>query len=168
MSVYTKTGDKGTTGLLTGERVAKNSLRVRAYGSVDEANSALGMARAFCEDCQVKEEILKLQKMNMLLMAELASRSKDVYISGEQVKVLEETIDRYEGELPPLKAFIVPGGTKGGAMLDLARTAVRRAEREVWALSAEEEVKESLLIALNRLSDLCFVLMRYEERQKQV
>lgn len=166
MGVYTKTGDQGTTGLLTGERVAKSCLRVRAYGSVDEANSALGLARAFCEDGQVKEELFKLQKMNMLLMAQLASRSNEEYVSNEQVKALEAAIDQYEGALPPLKEFIVPGGSKGGAMLDLARTAVRRAEREVWALSAEEEIKDSLLILLNRLSDLCFVLMRYEERKK--
>lgn len=163
MSVYTKTGDAGKTGLLTGERVEKASLRVEAYGTVDELNSAMAMARAFCENATVRENILKLQKLNMLLMADLASTGPAKYIKAEQVKQLEASIDEVEAQLPPLKAFIVPGSTRGGAALDLVRTVARRAERRVWELSRNEAVAKSLPLVLNRLSDYCFVLMRLEE-----
>lgn len=163
MGVYTKTGDKGQTGLFTGERVDKDSLRVNAYGTVDEMNSALALARAFCVKEVVTEEILKLQKLNMLLMAELASLARDGYITASHVQTLEETIDRIEEALPPLNAFIVPGSSKGGAALDLARTMARRAERRTLALAKAEPVCPELLIALNRISDLCFMLMRLEE-----
>lgn len=163
MGVYTKTGDKGTTGLLTGERVAKDSLRVDAYGNVDEISSALGMARAFCKNEFVIDTVLKLQKLNMLLMADLASVGGERYITAEHIQILEQTIDEIEGKLPPLSSFIIPGSTQGGAMLDLARTVARRAEREVLRLSKTETVNNHVLIVLNRLSDLCFVLMRLEE-----
>lgn len=163
MGVYTKTGDKGTTGLLTGQRVDKDSLRVEAYGSVDEANSALGMARALCKNAEVKEIIYKLQKMNMQLMADLASISGDAYIQPSQIDALERMIDAIEGKLPPLNSFLTPGDTPGGAALDHARTTARRAERRVLQLGKKEEVRPELLIVLNRLSDLCFVLMRLEE-----
>lgn len=166
MGVYTKTGDKGTTGLLTGERVAKDSVRVEAYGNVDELNSVLGLARAWCEKAEVRDELLGLQKLLMLLMAELASAAtKDsIYITAEHVRQLEQIIDRFEQQLPPLTSFLIPGGSKGGAFLDLARTTARRAERQSWRLAKEESVGEPVLIALNRLSDLCFVLMRFEEQ----
>lgn len=163
MGVYTKTGDKGMTGLLTGERVDKDSLRVDAYGSVDEMNSALALARALCKKKNIVEEIQRLQKMNMLLMADLASLSGDRYIQVSHITALEQTIDAIEDKLPPIRAFIIPGDTPGGAALDLARTAIRRSERKVLHLAKEESVNPNLLIVLNRLSDLCFVLMREEE-----
>ncbi len=165
MGVYTKTGDGGTTGLFTGERVDKDSMRVEAYGSVDEANSFLGMARAVCHDETVKQEIYKVQKINMLVMAELASNSdNNAYITLNHILDLEKMIDLLEMELPPLNSFIIPGDTQGGAALDLARSTVRRAERRVITLKRHENVAENVIIFLNRLSDLCFVLMRYEER----
>ncbi len=165
MSVYTKTGDKGTTGLLTGERVAKDSLRVEAYGSIDEINSSLGLARAWCEKKEIREEVLNLQKLLMLIMADLASiNSTSSYITSEHIQKLEQAIDRFDQHLPPLNSFIIPGGSKGGAFLDLARTTTRRAERQVWRLQKTEAVPDQLIIALNRLSDLCFVMMRFEEQ----
>lgn len=163
MGVYTKTGDKGTTGLLTGERVNKDCLRVEAYGNVDEISSALGLARSFCKNVFVKDEIYKLQKLNMSIMAELASRKSVNYITVEHCNSLEAAIDKVEAELPPLRNFLISGTTQGGAALDFARTITRRAERRVWQLSREEVINENVLIVLNRISDFCFVLMRLEE-----
>jgi cob(I)alamin adenosyltransferase len=165
MGVYTKTGDKGTTGLYTGERVAKSSLRVESYGTIDELNSALGLARATCENEEVKKIIYNLQELNMSVMAELASLDGKSYIRADHIKKLERQIDEIEEKLPPQMEFIIAGSTKGGAALDLARTVARRAERLVWRLNEKDGVSENLLIALNRLSDLCFVLMRLEEHK---
>ena len=164
MGVYTKTGDKGTTGLLTGQRVDKDCLRVEAYGTVDECNSALGMARALCKKTEVQEKLLRVQKLNMLLMAELASVSDDHYVTAEHVATLEGMIDEIEAKLPKLASFLTPGDTPGGAALDLARTTARRAERQSLRLAKTEDVGQDALIALNRLSDLCFMLMRLEEQ----
>ncbi len=163
MKVYTKTGDKGTTGLLTGERVEKDSLRVEAYGIVDEINSALGLARVWCSKNDNKDIIYSLQKMMMMVMADLASINNDTnYITKEHVRKLEEYIDMIDAQLPPLKEFIIPGGNAGAAALDLARTTTRRGERQVIKLSKQEFVNDQVLISLNRLSDLCFMLSRAE------
>ena len=165
--VYTKTGDKGTTGLLTGERVSKTSARVEAYGTIDEINSALGLARANCTKPEVKEAVLKLQKLLMLIMADLASNNAEQqYVTADQVTILEQMIDEFDAKLPPLKNFIIPGDTPGSAALDLARTVTRRAERQTLRFKEEQEpetkINEHLLISLNRLSDFCFVLSRFE------
>ncbi|MBQ3853282.1 MAG: cob(I)yrinic acid a,c-diamide adenosyltransferase [Anaerovibrio sp.] len=165
MSVYTKTGDKGTTGLYTGQRVPKNSHRVKAYGTVDEISSALGMARAFCQNDEVKDIIFELQKNNNLLMADLASLDTEPMISDDHVARLEHIIDEVEAKLPPLNCFIIPGESQGGACLDMARTVTRRAERCVLDLAENELVYDSDRLYLNRLSDLCFVLMRLEENR---
>lgn len=162
MKVYTKTGDEGMTSLLSGERAAKDSLRVEAYGTVDEVTSALGLARAMCTKDDVRTTIFAVQKMLMLLMAELASTDNTAYISSKQVDDLEHTIDKFSEELPSLKEFIIPGDSAGAAALDMARTAARRAERQVLALSRGEKVSQAALICLNRVSDLCFVLERSE------
>lgn len=164
--VYTKTGDKGTTGLLTGERVRKTSARVEAYGTIDEINSALGLARANCTKPEVKETIVKLQKLLMLIMADLASSGDhEPYVTNDHVTALEQMIDEFDAKLPPLKNFIIPGDTPGAAALDLARTVTRRAERQTLRFKEEEadaKVADPLLISLNRLSDFCFVLSRFE------
>jgi len=165
MSVYTKTGDKGTTGLYTGQRVAKNSLRVKAYGTIDEVNSALGMARAFCKNDEVKEIILKVQQCNSLLMADLASIDKEPMLLGSHVAQVESTIDSIEAKLPPLTQFLIPGESQGGSFLDLARTFIRRAERAILDLAEQELVHDSNRLYINRISDLCFVLMRLEENR---
>ncbi|MGN0941627.1 MAG: cob(I)yrinic acid a,c-diamide adenosyltransferase [Selenomonadaceae bacterium] len=166
MGVYTKTGDKGQTSLYSGERVDKDSLRVETYGTIDEMNSALGMARAFCENEEVKGLILMLQKDVSLFMADLASIGKEPYINQTHIEDIEHEIDRIEGIVGPLACFLVPGDTKGGAMLDLARTIARRAERQMLRLAKSgEEVHESDRLYINRLSDYCFMLMRYEEHK---
>lgn len=164
--VYTRTGDKGKTSLYTGERVSKASLRVETYGTIDEADSALGMARAFAAHDNVKETIYMLQKDLWMLMADIASLGKEANIKDEDVTKLEKIIDQYTDSLAPLNHFIVPGETKTSAPLDVARTVVRRAERLMWRLGETEEIHESDLKYLNRLSDLCFTLSRYEAETK--
>lgn len=160
--VYTRTGDKGKTSLYTGERVSKASLRVETYGTIDEADSVLGMARAFATHDKVKETVFKVQKELWLLMADIASLGTEPNIKEEHVTALEHTIDEYDAELAPLDHFLVPGETKSSAPLDMARSVVRRAERLMWRLGEEEDIHESDLKYLNRLSDLCFILARYE------
>ena len=164
--VYTRTGDRGQTSLYTGERVSKGSLRVETYGTIDEVDSVLGSARAFVVHQNVKETIFKIQKDLWLLMADVASLGKEPNIGSDHVKDLEQTIDKYMEELEPLDHFLVPGETQGAAFLDVARAVVRRAERSMWRLSEAEEVHESGIRYLNRLSDLCFTLSRYETEVK--
>ncbi|MDU2064788.1 MAG: cob(I)yrinic acid a,c-diamide adenosyltransferase [Sporomusaceae bacterium] len=165
MKVYTKTGDKGTTGLYTGERVDKDSLRVEAYGSVDEITSFLGLARSQCSDSSVKEAIFVLQKKLMSLMADLASLGEDTaYITETDIHDIETAIDSFEGKLPPLTSFLIPGNAHSSALLDVARTVTRRAERQVLRLSKVETVNSFVPVYLNRLSDFCFVLERFEDQ----
>ena len=154
MSVYTKTGDQGETSLLSGERVPKDSLRVSAYGTVDEANAVLGVARSLSCSDDVKSRILAIQKKLPLLMADIASIGGQGYIKRDEV----------ENALPPLSSFIIPGGSQAGAMLDMARTVVRRAERKYITLSRREEINDCVSLYLNRLSDYCFELERLEEK----
>ena len=164
MKIYTKTGDKGTTGLYTGQRVDKDSLRVEAYGNVDEINSALGMARAQVKNDEVRSTIFDLQKLLMQkVMSDLASLDREVsYTTATDIAWLEGLIDSFTAKLAPLNHFIVPGDSLGAAALDVARTTTRRAERQVWRLSRQEKIDENLIVALNRLSDLCFTLSRIE------
>lgn len=164
--VYTKTGDKGTTGLYTGQRVEKGSLRVEAYGTIDEAQAALGLARAVATHADVKEDIIKLEKDLWMLMADVASVGKEASITDNHVAELEQIIDKYDARLEPLSHFLLPGETHAAACLDVARTVVRRAERCFWRLSREEEVHEVDIRYLNRLSDLCFILARVETELK--
>ncbi|MGA8904286.1 MAG: cob(I)yrinic acid a,c-diamide adenosyltransferase [Candidatus Bathyarchaeia archaeon] len=163
--IYTRTGDKGETGLVGGARVPKDSLRVDAYGSVDELNSVLGIARAFIRDRELDGLLSELQNDLFVLGADLASTAEHQQrnvprISKEKVIGMENTIDKFEAELQPLRAFILPGGGVAGALLHNARTVARRAERRVIALSRAEPVNEQLLPYMNRLSDLLFVMAR--------
>ena len=160
--IYTRTGDKGKTSLYTGERVAKGSLRVETYGTIDEVDSVLGMAPAFAAHDNVKETVYKVQKDLWLLMADIASIGKDANITADHVTELEKIIDEYTNSLAPIDHFLVPGDTQGSSFLDVARSVVRRAERSLWRLAETEEVHESGIRYLNRLSDLCFTLSRYE------
>ena len=167
MKIYTKTGDDGTTGLFGGERVPKHSVRIEAYGTVDELNSSLGVARALGElPSDLDRVILELQETLFVLGADLAtplgSNSKAVAprIGATDVRSLEALIDKYELQLQPLTKFILPGGSTGAALLQLSRTIARRAERLLVALSESELVGAQELIYLNRLSDLLFVLAR--------
>ena len=164
--VYTRTGDRGKTSLYTGERVSKDSLRVEAYGSVDEADSVLGQARAFAVHENVKSTIYKLQKDLWMLMADVASVGNEPNIKLEDVTELERLIDSYTESLQPLDHFLVPGETKSESFLNAARSVVRRAERAMWRLNESEPVNEVDIRYLNRLSDLCFTLGRYESEVK--
>ena len=164
--VYTRTGDRGKTSLYTGERVSKDSLRVEAYGSVDEADSVLGQARAFAVHENVKSTIYKLQKDLWMLMADVASVGNEPNIKPEDVTELERLIDSYTESLQPLDHFLVPGETKSESFLNAARSVVRRAERAMWRLNESEPVNEVDIRYLNRLSDLCFTLGRYESEGK--
>ena len=163
MSITTKTGDNGETSLLTGERVKKSGLRVDTYGTLDEVDSALGLARAVSDKDDVAERILKLQRKLPALLADFASCGTEPRITMEDVREIESWCDDVESDLPEEHAFIIPGGSQSGAMLDLARTTARRAERCACRLAEAEEVAESDLVYLNRLSDYCYLLMRLEE-----
>lgn len=166
-AVYTRTGDKGTTGLYTGQRVAKQSLRVEAYGSIDEITSTLGLARAHSTRDDVKDTIFSVQKLLMSMMADVASIDlPEPYIKEEHVKLFEDTIDKFDAYLQPLRAFVIPGANPAAAFLDLARTTTRRAERSLLRLAEQEKVNQNVLVCINRLSDLCFILERVETELK--
>jgi cob(I)alamin adenosyltransferase len=166
MKVYTRTGDDGTTGLYGGARTSKDAPRVAAYGSVDEANAAIGMARVNLDDADVDRALAAVQRTLFDVGADLATpagtpqRERLALIDDRDVATLEALIDRVDQELEPLRQFIIPGGHAGSAALHFARAVVRRAEREVVALAHEEEVNEAVARYLNRLSDLLFVLAR--------
>jgi cob(I)alamin adenosyltransferase len=169
MKIYTKTGDKGETSLFGGLRVWKDDLRIQAYGTVDELNAILGVAAAELKSEELKEIITTLQNELFIVGSDLASpagkESRNFAIPriGPEMPVrLESLIDRIESGLPQLKNFILPGGIKGAALLHQARTVCRRAEREVVALSQTESINEQIKVYLNRLSDLLFVLARFE------
>lgn len=160
--VYTKTGDKGATSLYTGQRVSKGGLRVDTYGTIDEVQAVLGLARAVAKKDSVKEEIYRVERDLWMLMADVASIGKEPTITDEHIAHLEQIIDKYDAELKPLTKFLIPGDTHAGACLDVARTVVRRAERLFWRLRDEEEVHEVNIRYLNRLSDLCYIWGRVE------
>jgi cob(I)alamin adenosyltransferase len=172
--IYTRKGDDGTTSLWYGGRVAKTDARTEAYGSIDEAGAALGVARSLCggDDQELAADILGLQRDLFVAGAELAtapdaeSRLEDEIsrITDEMVDGLEPIIDRYMDrvELPP--KFVIPGGTALSAQLDVARTAIRRAERRVVALKQSDELpSEAVLRYLNRASDLAFAMARFAD-----
>jgi len=162
-AVYTRTGDKGTTGLYTGQRVPKQSVRVEAYGNIDEITSALGLARALATRQDVKATILSVQNTLMSVMADVASIDlPQPYITDYNIKQIEQTIDSFDAKLEPLTHFLLPGDTVAAGALDIARTTARRAERQLLRLNETEPVNPSVLIYINRLSDLCFILGRVE------
>ena len=161
--IYTKTGDDGTTGLGDGTRVAKDSARVAAYGTVDEANSTIGLLLASALPDDVRELLTTVQHQLFDLGGELCIPGHAA-ISDEDVAALERELDRHNEPLPPLKDFILPGGGEAAARCHLARTIVRRAEREAVTLSRHEAVRAEAIRYLNRLSDLLFVLARVMAR----
>ena len=166
MKIYTKTGDRGQTALFGGARVSKASLRVSAYGDVDELNSHLGVVGAHCSDHALARRLHEIQAELFSLGAELAKNpDKDVDVgvpgvSDREIERLEQDIDAFETELAPLKTFILPGGSQAAAFLHVARTSCRRAERAVVLLTEAETVREEVVRYLNRLSDCLFVMAR--------
>jgi len=165
--VYTKTGDKGLTSLVGGQRVSKASIRVDSYGDVDELNAVLGIVRSHGVDEEINTLIAEIQNDLFIMGADLASPI-DIEVprvNADRVLNLEKSIDKFLEELEPLKEFILPVGNKGGSYLHFARTVSRRAERKVAKLMEEEQIGENILIYLNRLSDLLFVLARVENKR---
>lgn len=162
--IYTRGGDRGETGLIGGARVPKDHLRVEAYGAVDELNSHLGVALTQLADPDLLDVVQTIQNRLFDIGAELATppirRRTIPPITSEHVKALEGVIDAYEDALPALREFILPGGIEAAAMLHVARTVARRAERRVVTLARAEAVNPEVLRYLNRLSDLLFVLAR--------
>jgi cob(I)alamin adenosyltransferase len=164
--IYTRTGDDGTTGLGDGARVRKDHARVEAYGTVDEANSAIGMVLAAPGlPADVSRCLVEIQHDLFDLGGELCIPGSSV-IKSERITALEETLDRFNDPLPPLKDFILPGGGTATAACHLARCIVRRAERRVWTLAASEPVNAEVPQYLNRLSDLLFVIARVLARHE--
>jgi cob(I)alamin adenosyltransferase len=157
--IYTKTGDDGTTGLGDGSRVAKDSARVTAYGTVDEANSSIGLLLAAPLQDDIRGLLTTVQHQLFDLGGELCIPGHAA-ISDDDVAALERQLDLYNEPLPPLKDFILPGGGEAAARCHLARTIVRRAEREAVTLSHHDAVRPEAIRYLNRLSDLLFVLAR--------
>ena len=161
--IYTRTGDKGTAGLVDGSRVSKASLRMAAIGDVDEANAAVGAAIALLNP-DVGERLRRVQNELFDLGADIATPGEiegALRIVGSQVERLEQEIDAMNESLDPLTSFILPGGSAEVAALHLARTVVRRAERSAVALSQGEQVNPDALAYINRLSDLLFVAARF-------
>jgi cob(I)alamin adenosyltransferase len=164
--IYTRTGDDGTTGLGDGSRVAKDAVRVEAYGTVDELNSAIGMILSVGNLPQaLAGTLIEVQHDLFDLGGELCIPGSRV-ISAQQVTRLEATLDAYNDPLPALKEFILPGGGPAAAACHLARTIARRAERRAWTLAKNETVSADLTNYLNRLSDLLFVLARVLARHE--
>lgn len=168
MKIYTKTGDAGETGLFGGGRVPKDDARVAAYGDVDELNSAIGLVRA-TEPADFHDALLESIQRDLFAIgghlatpdpAKVRAALEKAALSEERVEAMEAVIDEADAELPPLRAFVLPGGTPKAAAFHLARTICRRAERSAVHLSHQAEVHELFFVYLNRLSDLLFTLAR--------
>jgi cob(I)alamin adenosyltransferase len=173
VKIYTRTGDDGTTSLLGAGRVLKSSLRVEAYGCVDELNAVLGWARTQDAAEALGNELVTLQARLFQLGAELATTEPRVVerldrLTDPDVVEIEQWIDRLEADLPPLQNFILPGGSPLGAALHLARTVCRRAERRVVSLAQAEPLEPRLARYLNRVADLLFVMARWANQRAGV
>lgn len=170
MKIYTRTGDQGDTALFGGGRVSKSHGRVEAYGTIDELNAILGVARAGNPSEQADAWLRDVQQQLFHLGADLATpldAKADwiVRVTPQEIKRLEEGIDRMTETLEPLRNFILPGGTFAAAQLHVARTVCRRAERLIVALAESEEINPNAIAYVNRLSDWLFTLSRYENQQ---
>lgn len=167
-NIYTRTGDKGTTGLYGGSRVDKDSLNVDVYGTIDEAISVLGFAYSQVETTEIKEYISHIQKRMFQAGAEFASDQRGIEmlkdkISDADIKYLEDIIDRETELNGPMREFVIPGVNPSSAALHVARTVVRRAERRITTMAREVPVRDELRKYINRLSDACFAMARIEE-----
>jgi cob(I)alamin adenosyltransferase len=178
LKIYTKTGDKGQTSLFGGKRVSKSSVRVEAYGTVDELNSIIGVVLSMISNKQqaIRKELVQIQNDLLDIGSTLASPGITKHESriknlGSRTKEIENVIDNLTEQLPPLQNFILPGGGKGGALLHQSRTICRRAERRIVELAKKENVEDEILTYFNRLSDLLFTMARYvnfAEKKKEI
>jgi cob(I)alamin adenosyltransferase len=172
--VYTRTGDDGTTAVSGGHRVAKDDLRIEAYGTVDELNAAIGVAVAAGPAGPLVEPLADIRNRLFHLGAELSVLEEDAgRLAGPRIEArdaegLERLMDRLSETLPPLENFVLPGGTPAAAHLHMARTVCRRAERLLVSLAARDRVRSEGLVYLNRLSDALFVMARYENAERGV
>ncbi len=172
--IYTRTGDDGTTGLGSGTRVAKSDLRIEAYGTVDELNAELGVVRAGGPDADIEAVLARVQNDLFHAGSDLCfpeAEKADLQVPGVEqrhVDWLEQGIDQWNAELPPLENFILPGGAPPAAALHVARTVCRRAERSVLRLREREPIGPFVLVYLNRLSDALFVLARLQNLRSGV
>lgn len=166
MKIYTKKGDKGETSLFGGQKVLKSSLRIEAYGTVDELNSMLGVVLTHPHNSDTHNWLTQIQHQLFILGSDLATpfdkKVRIDRINDTHIQFLEQAIDTIDEQLPPLKSFILPGGTPASASLHLARTICRRAERFTVACLENEEISEIAIKYLNRLSDFLFMLARFE------
>lgn len=161
--IYTRTGDDGTTGLGDGSRTTKDSLRVEAFGTVDELNSAIGLVRCFAHMPEIDTYLEQVQHQLFNIGGELCTPGMEL-LQAKKVDEMENKLDQLNDTLPPLKEFILPGGGAAAAHAHLARTICRRAERRILSLSRESAINEPVMRYLNRLSDLLFVLARVLSR----
>ena len=166
MKIYTKTGDGGETSLYDGTRVRKDSLRVEAYGTVDELNSNIGFASNFIEDELIKQRLFKIQKRLFFVAGQLATSKNGNFkypITEDDISTLEKWIDEFLEKIEKVDAFIVPGTSTASSILHVSRTVCRRAERRILALDAVDEVDPILIKFVNRLSDTLYTFARYLE-----
>ena len=175
--VYTKTGDKGTTSLVGGTRVPKTHIRLETYGTVDELNSNLGFLITYLSDERDKLFLQQVQDKLFAIGSYLATDrektklSEASIITPEQVEAIEHEIDRLDDLLPPLSAFVLPGGCRGAAVCHICRTVCRRAERRILTLAEQVDISSALLAYVNRLSDYLFVLsrkMNQDEKKEEI
>ena len=170
MKIYTKSGDKGKTSLFDNTRVAKDSLRVESYGTIDELNSSLGFAKNFVEDKKIYDIIRLVQRKLFNLAGELATPDWESFpekITKEDIELLEEKIDYFLSQMNKKEKsmFIIPGSSKSSGALHQARTVCRRAERRITALAGDVDISTDLQKYINRLSDLIYTLARYSESE---
>lgn len=175
MKIYTKTGDKGETGLFGGERVSKSNNRIDAYGTIDELNAFIGLALTEIKSEKINSVLERIQNQLFVVGSDLATpiteRNEKLKITrtpDEYSKQLEKDIDFFNDQLDELRNFILPGGSKGAAYLHICRTIARRAERKVVALNEQVKIGDNIIIFLNRLSDLLFVLSRFENKVSNI
>jgi cob(I)alamin adenosyltransferase len=175
LKIYTRRGDRGETDLFGGDRVAKDDLRVQAYGDVDELNACLGLAASATVHADLIASAQRIQSSLFDLGSQLATPDRSKHEKGQvptvgaaEIEELEELIDGLEADLEPLKSFILPGGTRAAAAFHHVRTVCRRAERSVVSLDRHEDVDAGALRYLNRLSDLLFVMARVENHRAGV
>lgn len=172
MKIYTKTGDKGTTGLFGGERVSKDNARIEAYGTVDELNSTIGYLRSKVHHTDIEMFLNEIQKKLFIIGSQLATPNADKLsvkpINDTDINAVEANIDKLESLVDPLKTFILPGGHESSAYCQIVRTTCRRAERRVVTLSQLTEVAYEIMHYLNRLSDYFFVLSRALNKENGV
>lgn len=169
MSIYTKTGDEGITGLLNGERVSKDDIRIETLGKIDELTSFLGIVKSHIEEEKVKLDIEHIQKLFIDFMADIAEgKSSNERVSAKEVERLEKLIDEYQKVFPEIKAFMVPGNSKISALIDYSRTLARRAERSIVKLDERQKTGIVIKKFFNRLSDYLYTIARYTDFKEQI